>query len=205
MHKKGGHPRRSPNPALCPHSPTMQRRHTLTTLSALSALLTLPWLAACSPGGRSYTVSLAQMQAALAPRFPRRQALAGGWQLQLQAPQLQLRPEANRLAALCPLELSGPLLRQPRAGQFTLSFGLRYASAEHSLYATDLQLEQVQLDGLPAGAAALLQQLLAQAALQSWGEVALYQLSAAEQDKLQRLPHAPSALRVTAQGLEVVF
>lgn len=192
----------APPPAvLCQHRQAMQRRHALTTI----ALLSLPWLAACTPGGRSHTITLAQLQAALAARFPRRQALAGSWQLLLQEPQLQLRPDSNRLAALCPLELSGPLLPQPRTGELTLEFGLRYASAEHSLYATEVQLLQLQLDGLPTRAAALVQQLLAPAALQSWGEVALYQLSAAEQDRLQRLQLTPSAIRVTAQGLEVAF
>lgn len=179
-----------------PHA--LPRRHLLVCLA-------LPWLAACSPGARRHTITLAQLQAALAARFPRTQALAGGWQLLLQAPQLSLHPESNRLGALCPLDISGPLLRQPRAGELALELGLRYDSATHSLLATDVRVQQLRVDGLPGAAGALLQQLLAQWAEQHWSALPLYQLSSAEQERLQHLGAQPQSLTVTAQGLEVAF
>lgn len=179
----------------------MRRRHLL-----LAPLLSaLPWLAGCSPGARRHSITLAQLQAALAQHFPRPQALAGGWQLLLELPQLTLLPQSNRIAALCPLQLSGPLLPHPRAGRLGLEFGLRYDSATHSLYASALRVQQLQIEGLPPVLAALVPPLLTQWAEQHWDALALYQLSSAEQERLQRLGLQPQAITVTAQGLDVAF
>ena len=176
----------------------MQRRH-------LFALCALPVFAACASRMPSYTVTAAQLQAALAARFPRRQPVAGLAELELQAPRLRLLPEENRVGAELALQAFGGLLQRSYPGVLDVDFGLRYEAADRSLRATAVRLNALRIDGLPPRAAAVLQGLGAALAGQALGEVVLHHLRDKDLALADGLGMQPGPITVTPQGLRIDF
>ena len=151
----------------------------------------------------SYVLSMAQLQAALAGKFPRSYPLAGLLDLQLQMPQLRLLAQSNRIGARMALQATGPLLAQARNGSLDVDFALRYEAADHSIRASQLQVKQLQIDGLSARLAALLNDYGSQLAEKSLQDVALHQLRPADVAKLDRLGVRPGAISVLPHGVSV--
>ena len=99
-------------------------------------LLTLSWgIGLCLPGARlahaagpgaaetgdpgntpRYKVSAAQLQQAVAARFPMRWRLGGWMNLTLKTPELRMLAAKNRIATELFVDASGPALPQPYAG-----------------------------------------------------------------------------------------
>lgn len=179
----------------------MQRR---TLLATLAAACTLAALAGCASAQPSYTISAAQLQQALAKRFPRSYPVAGLLDLQLQQPRLTLLPERNQLNAVLDLAATGPLLQARRyTGAFDVDFGLRYEPSDHSIRAHNLRVNALRLDGLQPPAAALLQRYGQQLADQSLREVVLHQLTGADLALADGLGVQPQSITVTPRGLVV--
>ena len=104
----------------------MDRRFLLMVVAGLplagTALAALPQ--AENRGG--YRVSAEQLQRAVAQRFPLRYPLPGLFDLELQAPRLQLLPQQNRLSAQMTVEAAGAALLRRHNGSFDVDFALRY-------------------------------------------------------------------------------
>lgn len=182
-----------------PFSSLSRRR--LLALWAPAGLLALVGCASAQP---QYTVSLAQLQQALAPRFPRNYPLGGVLELRLQAPQLSLHPERARIQAVMPMEAAGALLQQRRYdGVLDVDFALRYEASDRTLRATDITLNALRVQGLAEPWAALLERSGAQLAAQSLREVVLHQLRTQDLATLDGLGLQPGTIRVTAKGLVV--
>jgi len=156
-----------------------------------------------SVGPRSVTLSLDKMQEKLAQRFPRRFPLAGLIDLNLQVPSLTLLPERNRINALMALDASGPALRRAYNGVLDVDFALRYEPADRTVRATELQVQALQIDGLPPQAATLLAGLGPQLAHQALREVVLHQLQPRELALADSLGLQPGRMTVTQQGLVI--
>lgn len=152
-----------------------------------------------------YTVSAAQLQAAVAQRFPMRHQVAGLLDLTLQAPSLRLRPEQNRLQADMRVEAAGPALRRSYNGTFDVDFALRYEASDRTLRAYQLRVNALQFSGLQPGPAELLGAYGTALAEQALLEVVLHQLR--EQDLLlaDGLGLQPGSVTVTAGGLVIGF
>ena len=162
-------------------------------------------LGACASGPARTTLPLAQLQQALAQRFPRSYPLVGaGAQLQVQAPQLQPLPEHNRLRARMVVQVSGTLLqRSSVAGTLELDFALRYEASDASLRATDTRWGALDFPGLGPATTALLRTMARTLAVQWLDDVVLYTLRPQDQKRLAAHGLQPGAITVTAQGLEV--
>ena len=152
-----------------------------------------------------YTVSLAELLAMLSERFPRRFPLAGIATLELRAPALALVPEASRLRARIPAELSGPLLPIPQEGVMEVEFGLRYEPKDRSLRAHDIALQSLEINGLDPAAAALLRAWAPRLARQALGEVVLHRLEPKDLALLDGLGMQPGTITVTERGLSIAF
>jgi hypothetical protein len=100
-------------------------RRSLLRLMALVAvvLATLPSSQA-QPG---YTVSLQNLQREIAQRFPLCYPIAGLLDVDVQAPQLRLLPEHNRVSATMAVEASGEALR--RSHRVLLTSTLPFATS----------------------------------------------------------------------------
>lgn len=180
----------------------MRRRRGLLALG--TALLA--GLGACTTGRggpRSVTFSLARLQATVAERFPQRYGAQGLVDLALLPPRLRLLPESNRLGAQLTLQAEGPLLARAYTGQADVDFGLRYEASDHTLRATALHVNALQLDDLPPRAAQALQQAVAQWVRQSLSEVPVYRLRAQDLALADTLQLQPGPITVTLEGLRV--
>lgn len=173
---------------------------TLASLAAVTAMAARP--AHAQP---AYTVSLQQMQAAAATRFPRRYPMGGLLELTLQAPTLRLLPDANRVGSVMAVDAAGPLLGRPATGSIDVDFGLRYERSDRTLRATQPRLHALTVQGLPPDAAMLLNVYGPQLAQQSLQEVVLHQLEAKDLALADTMGLEPGEITVTADGLRVGF
>ena len=160
---------------------------------------------ATEPALPRYSVSKAQLQAALAPRFPRHYPVPGLLDLDLQSPQLQLLPEQNRLSVELAVQAAGPALQRRHQGSFALEFGLRYEASDRSIRATQLRLQRLQFPTLQPGVVALLNAYAPALAEQSMQEVVLHQLQPKDLALADVMGLQPGNITVTDAGLVIGF
>ncbi len=191
----------------CSTHPERARRRALAWAAAGGALALLAGLPGCaSAAAPRYLVTLAELQQALAGRFPRRYPVGGLLELQLQLPQLALRPERDQLNAVALVQALGVLLqgRQPQ-GLLDVDFGLRYESADHTIRTERLQVNSFAVQGLPTALAPTLARQGSRLAQQALDGVVLHQLRPQDVALADGLGLQPERIRVTAAGLLVEF
>ena len=178
----------------------MKRRQWLLSLPAALALAAAN--AQAQPG---YSVSSAQLQQAVAGKFPMRYPVGGLLELTLQPPRLRLLPEQNRLGTSMVVDAAGPALSRSGTGNFDVDFALRYEPSDQSIRAHKLKVNTLSLSGLPPGPAALLQAYGPSLAEQSLLEVVLHKLEPKDLMLADGLGLEPGAITVTAKGLVIGF
>lgn len=201
----------------------MHRRLLLASTTALTltatATLWRPALAAAAstsaedetqpapdaPAAPHITVTLAQMQGALAQRFPLRYPLPGIMDLDLQTPQLQFLPEQNRLGAQLQLLASGPALERRHQGSLGLDFALRYETSDRSVRAYRIRLQRLDFPTLQPGVVAMLRRYGQALGEQALLEVVVHRLSDKDLALTDGLGFQPDSIRVTPQGLRIGF
>jgi hypothetical protein len=152
-----------------------------------------------------FTVSQEQLQHAVAKRFPMRYPVAGLLDLTVQAPELRLLPEQNRLNAIMQVEASGAALHRKQTGTFEVSFSLRFEPSDRSLRATALKFKRLTFLGLRPEASDMLNlygQALSEKALL---EVVLHQLKTQDLAMADAMGMQPGSITVTDKGLVFDF
>lgn len=183
----------------------MQRRRLLAA-SARLALGGAAYLALFGAHGQpSYTVTTAQLQDAVAKRFPVRKRAQGILDLTVQAPQLRMMPGQNRLGAVMAVEAGGPALRRTYPGTFDLDFALRYEAGDMTLRAHELKVNTLQFDGLPPQASMLLASYGPQLAEQALQGAVLHTLKPQDLALPDSMGVQPSTITVTDKGLVIAF
>ena len=187
----------------------MQRRTLFTTTLSL-ALAPLAFAQSSGtdtePQSQPHTtVSLQQMQAALAQRFPLRYPVPGLLNLEVQMPRLQLLPAQNRLAAAMDVQAAGAALQRSHQGTLELDFALRFEASDHSIRAYQLRLRRLQFPTLQPHVVALLNGYAPALAEQSLLEVVLHRLSPKELALPEAMGLQPGSLTVTDAGVEMGF
>lgn len=178
----------------------MKRRQWLMSLPIALALA-----AATAQAQPSYTVTSAQLQQAVAGKFPMRYPVGGLLELTLQAPRLRLLPEQNRLSSQMVVDAAGPALSRSGTGNFDVDFALRYEPSDQSIRAHQLKVNTLSLSGLPPGPSALLQAYGPALAEQALLEVVLHKLRPQDLMLADGLGLQPGAITVTARGLVIGF
>ena len=158
--------------------------------------------AQAAPG---YTVSEAQLQQAVAKRFPRRYAIGGFLDIDAKAPRLSLLPAKNRLAAQLQMAATGPALPRAYQGVFDLDFALRYQASDRTVRADQLRVNALQFENVPAQTSALLSMYGPQLAEQSLQGAVLHQLKPEDLALPDGMGLQPDTITVTAQGLVISF
>ncbi|WP_233505902.1 DUF1439 domain-containing protein [Rhodoferax lacus] len=151
------------------------------------------------------TVSLQQMQAALAQRFPLRYPVPGLLNLDVQTPRLQLLPAQNRLAAAMDVQAAGAALQRSHQGTLELDFALRYEASDRSIRAHQLRLRRLQFPTLQPPVVALLNGYAPALAEQSLLEVVLHRLSPKDLALPDTMGLQPGSLTVTDAGVVMGF
>ena len=188
----------------------MHRRHflnraqraALATALGLGTLGTPVTSAVAQP---RYTVSAAQMQAAVAQKFPLTYPVAGLFALALQAPQLRLLPAENRIHADIPVEAAGEALRRRYPGNLDVDFALRYEASDRSLRAYGIRVNALRFPGLRPEVAEMLDTYAPVLAAQALGEVVLHELTDKDLALADTMGLAPDRITVTAAGLVIDF
>ena len=183
----------------------MKRRRWLTTVSrlVLGAGAWAAWLDVRAQP--SFKVSAAQLQQAVAQRFPLRYPVRGLLDLNVQAPRLRLLPAQNRLGTEMVVEAVGPALRRSYTGTFDLDFALRYEASDQSIRAHQLRVNSLHFDGLAPGPSELLNVYGPALAAQTLHEVVLHQLQPQDLALPDAMGLQPDSITVTPQGLDIGF
>jgi hypothetical protein len=167
--------------------------------------------AALLPAGRGalaqprYAVSTAVLQQAVAQRFPMRFGVGGLLQLTVGTPVLRLLPQANRIATDLVVVAAGPALAAPSSGAFDLDFALRYERSDQTIRAQRLRVRSLRVAGLPPPYPELLDAFGQALAQQSFGEIVLHRLRAADLALAEALGLEPDTITVTEAGLVIGF
>jgi hypothetical protein len=152
-----------------------------------------------------FEVSKDQLQQVVAKRFPMRYPVVGLLDLVVQAPEIQLLPETNRLNATMQVEASGAALHRKQAGTFEVEFALRYEVSDRTLRATTIRFKRLNFPSLRSEASEMLNlygQTLSEKALM---EVALHQLRTQDLAMTDALGLQPGSITVTDKGLAFDF
>lgn len=183
----------------------MQRRWLLGTGTRL-ALGGVAYLALFGALGQpTYTVTTAQLQDAIAKRFPQRKRAQGILDITVQAPQLRMLAAQNRLGAVMAVEAGGPALRRTYPGTFDLDFALRYEASDMTIRAHELRVNALQFAGLPPEVSMLLGSYGPQLAEQALQGAVLHTLKPEDLTLPDSMGVQPSTITVTAKGLVIAF
>ncbi len=182
------------------------RRRFLSTTTRSLALGSVALFIGCGAVAQpSYTVPLSQLQEMVATKFPRSVPVQGLFDLNLQAPQLRLLPDVNRLGAAMGVEVAGAALRRAHAGSFDVEFALRYEPSDRTLRAHQIKLGRLEFPTLRPAVTELINAYGPVLAEQSLREVTLHQLRPQDTAVFDGLGLQPGPITVTAKGLEVAF
>ena len=186
-----------------PHPALAVAKALLLALIAWAALAgTHAALAQAKP---SYTVSAAQLQEAVAQRFPLRYQVAGLLDLDVKSPLLRLLPEQNRLAAAVAVNAGGPALGRSYPGTFDIDFALRYEPSDQTLRAHQIQVRTLRMEGLNPGTTELLQATLPGLVRDNLREVVVHRLRPQDLALPDGMGLQPDTITVTRDGLQIGF
>ncbi len=178
---------------------------------ALLGGLALPSLSACSSPAaqvltqRRLTLSSAQLQAALAPRFPMQQRVAEVLDVRLSEPRLQLQPERGRIATELQLDITERLLQSTHPARLALDFGLRFEPSDRTVRLRDVRVQQLVFTRLAPAYQDLMNRHAPRLAERALEGLSLHQISEADWNTLQMLGLQPGEFSITPQGLNLDF
>lgn len=183
---------------------TRRRCHQLAGAALLTVLL--PGLGACAGNGPSavgHTVSQRQLNQWLAAAFPVTRNFAGLADLTLQSPRLNLLPASNRVATAFDLVLTERLAGSRFTGGMDLDGGLRFDLNEGAVRMTDVRVNRLSIDQLPAAQQRLVSQYAPALAEQLLQDFVLYRLPAEQVALARNLGWTQAVLRVLPNGLHI--
>lgn len=172
-------------------------------MARIVVLLAALLLAACASVPRTVDVSLEQLHAAVAKRFPHNERLLQLLDVQVTAPQLQLLPESNRLRVELAVAAANRVLPRPLRGELAVSFAPRYEPADATVRMAQVRVERFELPGVPEPARRELQRLGPAIAEKALEDAILHALRPEELARAQGW--TPGELRVTASGLRITL
>jgi hypothetical protein len=183
----------------------MKRRLLIAGAALLALQLAGCTMAPAHAGQSSYKISLAQLQRAMERRFPRRYPVRGVIDLDIEVPQLRLLPAENRIGAQLVIHASGPLLQHARKGLIDLDFTLRYEPADRTIRASEIAVNQVDVEGLRPDAAQLLDAYVRASASESLLELVVHQLQPKDLALADTMGLEPASITVAQDGLVIGF
>ncbi len=156
-------------------------------------------------GPRTVEISREELQTKLSKPFPTTQRVMNVLDISAQAPTLSLLPERNRVATRMALSAQDSLMGQSYQGSVALSFGLRYEPKDLSIRLTQVKLDEVQIDGLPAIYQRSLTRLAASIAEARLQDFAVHRFKPEDLSKADRMGYELGEIRVTATGLAIAL
>lgn len=152
-----------------------------------------------------YKVSAAQLQAAVAQRFPVRYQVPSLLNLDVQAPLLTLLPTQNRLSAKMVVQAAGAALSQNHEGTLELEFALRYEATDRTVRAHKLRFKRLQFPTLQPSAVLLISAYGQALSERTLLEVVVHRLRPQDLALPDAMGLQPGSITVTAEGLTIGF
>ena len=152
-----------------------------------------------------HTISMEQLQRAVAQRFPLRYPIPGVMNLDVQVPELHLLPAQNRVSAEMVVDAAGPALQRAHKGSFEVSFALRYQASDRTIRAYQLHFKRLQFPTLQPAVVEMLNTYGPALAQQSMVELVLHQLRPQDLALADVMGMQPGGITVTDAGLEIGF
>ncbi|MCE2915250.1 MAG: hypothetical protein ACOVOT_14580 [Rubrivivax sp.] len=182
----------------------LQRRQ-LLALGLLSAAATPILLQGCANDSPTVVrLDESELQALVAKGFPRKQRVLEVFDAGFQAPQVRLLAAQNRLAAKMPFELRDRVLGAAWRGEIDVDGLLRWNAADQTVRLAQVQVQALKLaSGGPAQR--LVERLGPFVAESLLDDLVVWQLQGEQAERLQRHGRVPSAVTVTARGVEITL
>lgn len=185
---------------------TVSRRRLLCLPVVLGGGLLAGCAGAGTPGGMTDKVLSAQQLGDLVARaFPYTHKVSSLAELTLQNPQLRLLPERNRLGTRLDLLLAERLTGGRVSGGMDLDYGLRYDPREGAVRMTDVRVNRLAVNQLPAQYQSLFSRYAPPLAEQLLDDFALYRFPDSQLALARSLGLAVSALNVRPDGLHIAL
>ena len=162
-------------------------------------------LAACASllGPRTVEISQKELTEKLDKRFPVSQRMLNVLEVQATRPSLTLLADTNRVRAAIPVQARDRLMGQYYQGQIQVSFGLRYVATDRSIRLTQVQVDQVQIAGVPEAYQRGLTRIGALLAEDSLQDYTIHQFKPEDLQTAQRLGYEVKDIQVTSTGLAI--
>ncbi|MEI8325221.1 MAG: hypothetical protein WCH44_07610 [Betaproteobacteria bacterium] len=174
------------------------RRLALIPLALLLLASCAQWL-----GPRTVLVSQTQLQQKLSAGFPVQKKLLELFRLTVEAPNLQMRPDTQRVALAWGLALHDPLGGREHRGVLTASFGLRVDHLAMTVQLVDVRVDSLQVDGLSPNVRQALTRLGRQMVAEKIEGHVVYRLQGEKLAQAEELGYSVDSLAVTPQGLAI--
>jgi hypothetical protein len=156
-----------------------------------------------------------ELSALVERAFPVQKRVMEVLDVQLTGPKLQLLPHANRLQVALSLQTQERLLGRVAKGHLAFDSALRYEPSDASIRLVRVKVQSLGFDNgqapvaVPSGSssssAALVQRLGLALAERGLEDLAIYHVTAERQASLRQLGLQPSAVTVTARGVEITL
>lgn len=178
----------------------LHRRFLLISTTALAI-----GLAGCANlmGPRTVDISREQLSSKLSRQFPMRKTLAEIFEVEAQAPRLQLRPDTNRVAAEFDLKATDRLFGRSYQGTVGVSFGMRYEAQDRTIRLNEVTIDQLAIAGLSEATQRQWTKLGAMLAQDKLQDYPIHQFKPEDLREVDRRGYQVEDIRVTAAGLSV--
>ncbi|MGV3742301.1 MAG: DUF1439 domain-containing protein [Burkholderiaceae bacterium] len=178
-------------------------RNQLKTLAVLASLMLLTSCASLL-GTRNVELSLAQLQDAMARKFPFDSRYLELVDVRLTNPRLALQPGTNRLITTMDASLTPPFMEKGWTGNFTMSSFLKVDPARRAIMLDDPRMENIAIDGLSGPYANRVAKALGLVAEQFLQNAPLYTFDAND-FRYAGAQFLPTKINTTSNGLVVTF
>lgn len=182
--------------------------HTSSTSIRRALLVALVFLlSGCAQlaGPRVITLSEADLARWIEKRFPFDRRVLELLDVRVAAPQLTLLPQTNRIATVLELQASERLMGRNYRGRLGMDYALRYDEPSQSVRLTQVRVDRLEIDGMPAQLAPYIERLGPLVAEQVLADQPIYRFKPEDLRNAQGLGYAPSAVTVTARGVEITL
>ena len=172
----------------------------------LAVLATMLLLTSCASllGTREVNLPLAQLQDAMARKFPFNSRYLELVDVRLTNPRLSLQPGTNRLITTMDASIAPPFTGKSWTGSFSMSSFLKVDPARRALMLDDPHMENVAIDGLSGPYADRITKAVGLIAEQLLQHTPLYTFD--EQDfRYAGTQFLPTKINTTSSGLVVTF
>lgn len=176
---------------------------TRRTVLVLGAATVLAGCAVLDPN--RVTLSRSDLNRLAARQFPLQRRVLEVFDVTLEAPQLELVPERNRLAAVLDLRARERLLAGTWQGQLSFDAALRWQPSDQTLRLSQVRVQDLALADPKAPARSATERIAAALVERVLEDLSIYRLPAERGLELQRRGVQPGDVAVTSRGVEITF